>query len=157
MPSVANTHQRILDILELVTDLTVVHSTVPRVLNDADLPSAMVIPKALTRTRQAGDNVHENRQYEIQIMLRNVRGGISGEAESAIYALNVFEDVYNEFDARQRLELDDSGIAVKALITGDSGLQLLQYPQGGESLYLGIIFTLSVESVFRASMKRGSN
>lgn len=157
MPSVANTHARIIAILELITDLTVVHETVPRALNDADLPSALVIPQQLTRTRQAGDNVHEDRRYSIQVMLRNARGGISGEAESAIYALDIFEDIYSQFDGRQRLELDDSGIAVKALLVGDSGLQLLQYPQGSDNFYLGIVFTLSVESVFRTSMKRNSN
>lgn len=156
MPSVANTHARIVDILELVTDLTIVHQTVPRALNDADLPCALVIPQQLTRTRQAGDNVHEDRRYSIQVMLRNAKSGISGEAEASVYALNVFEDIYSQFDGRQRLELNDSGIAVKALLTGDSGLQLLQYPQGTESFYLGIVFALSVESVFRTSMKRGT-
>jgi hypothetical protein len=147
-------HDRIVDILELITEFGRVYPYVPRSLNDADLPCVMVIPQSVVRERQGGDNVKDVRTYSLQVYLSSARSGVSGEMEQQSYQLNIWDRVYEQFDSRRRLSLEDNGIVIDSRISQDTGLQMLQYPAGAENFYFGIIFTLIVERVIRFQQRR---
>lgn len=155
MGNVREVDERIKAIVGEVTALSRVYETVPRTIASADLPSAMVIPKAQTRSRASASDVTQIRNWRIEVYFSKFESGISGEKETSFYNIDLIDEINDIFDSRPRLEkAPDKGIVTKAFMTGDTGLSQIEFPQGSGQFYLGVVFTLQVETLFKTVMRR---
>lgn len=127
----------------------------PRQFNNDELPAAFVLPGEVTRTREGGDRVNDDRVYQILCFLSDVKLGGTGEKAQQALNYDIFEVVARAFDGRRTLQLNaDDGIVLPTTeYIGDTGLQPVQFPPGGDRLYYGITFNIRVQRSFRQAQQ----
>lgn len=119
----------------------------PNSLNVADMPLFMTMTgKAEYDWGGLGSDAGlERRLYLMRLYVMPFGAGVAGEAERAVEPF--FQPVRDTFAARPSLG-NLAGVQ-NATLVGDSGIIVLQYPQG--TLYFGVEFRLMVEEYFGRS------
>lgn len=144
---------RIKEILNTITTIERVYDTVPRTLNDTDMPCVVVTIQEGTHTRVDQSEVNNNRQWAVQLYFDDMNARGDGELETYAYDLDLIDEILETFNGRTLLQLNDSGLVLNSHIPTDTGLAMIPYPQNSEHFYLGVIFTLTTETSMYSPMK----
>lgn len=148
------TRQRIANMWNSITGVKTAYLQIPRALQDAELPGAVIFPgAALYDTDTLGDQmVDVIRVYEMILYIERAAFGTEGQGQ--LDADTFFDQVSTFFLARPGLELPAQGAnqvesAYDALLLGDNGLQVGPYPLQGQGSpdYVQIRWRLQVKEV----------
>jgi hypothetical protein len=149
-------YDRVRDIIREVEEIKTVYDTVPRKINDTDLPACFIWPRKVTRKRGSGDEVHETRQIEVYLYLEKDTLGASGEKERQSLDTDYETLIFSQFDGRVQLNLGgvSTGLVSMSAMTGNDGLQIIPFPSGdAKDQYFAYIFTLNLERNLRTQAK----
>ncbi len=149
-------YDRVRDILREVEEIKTVYDTVPRKINETELPACFIWPRKVNRKRGSGDEVHEARQIEVYLYLEKDTLGASGEKEREALETDYETLIFSQFDGRTQLQLGGvpTGLVSTALMIGNDGLQIIPFPSGdAKDQYFAYIFTLTLERNLRTQVK----
>jgi len=144
--SVVTTSARIAAMAALIPGITTAFPSIPRVVQDAELPAVVIFPGEATYDVDTfGDNdVVETRLYRILFLIQKAAYGTEDQAQVAIEPF--FNTIRDYFLARPGLELTGAmlpqTVVYNATMLGDSGYQIIGYPQGSD--YAAIEYRLQV-------------
>ncbi len=145
--SVVTTSARIAAMAQLIPGITVAFPSIPRVVQDAELPAVVVFPGEATYDVDTfGDNdVVETRLYRVLFLIQKAAYGTEDQAQVAIEPF--FNTIRDYFLARPGLELTGATlpqtVVYNSTMIGDSGYQIIGYPDQ-QSSYAAIEYRLSV-------------
>lgn len=138
--SESTTRQRIAAMWGGISGISTAFPTIPRALQDAQLPASVVFPGAASHNRNtdnASDNqtIEDIRIYKMVLYIENAAFGTEGEL--VVDADPYFDAVLNHFAARPGLELDSqfpnqAESVFDAVLLRDNGLQVGPYPLGAQ-------------------------
>lgn len=126
----------------LITGVTTSFANIPRVLQDVELPALVVYPGAATYEYgpQGSDTVQETRAYDLTLYIARTAFGTETQGQVAVAPF--FDRIRAYFAARPGLELDGAAEprvrVYNALLTNDSGLQVIEYPAESGDTYFAI-------------------
>lgn len=129
-----------------ITGITKAFARIPRKLEDAELPAAVVFPGQATYERAGGDVRRVTRDYQIAVyVLKGLQGGET-QGQEAVEPF--FERVLDYFEARPGLELNGAALAVlDAQLVSDGGVQAIGF--GETEQFIGTTFTIRVTELLQ--------
>ena len=147
--------KRIADILADELPTYTVHLYVPRRIQPSELPAVVITPRAALMARASSDQLQETRTFEVAQYLSVFRFGVEGEAEENALETDALERVTRALFERRRLQHNgDNGLVNDVQLTRDTGLQILEYPGGSQSYFLGTVLELTIERRRAIKQKR---
>lgn len=146
--TVVTTSARIAAMAALIPGIQTAFASIPRVVQDAELPAVVIFPGEATYDVDTfGDNdVVETRLYRILFLIQKAAYGTETQAQVAIEPF--FNTIRDYFLARPGLELTGATlpqvVVYDSVMLGDSGYQIIGYPDA-QSSYAAIEYRLSVK------------
>ena len=134
-----------------ITGIRTAYATIPRAVNDADLPGLVVLPGPAIYDYQSatwGETMQSRkRTYYLDLLYSRSDTGVGGEVQIAVEPL--MDSLTDFFSARPGLWLDGTtqpeDVVFNSRMVGDSGYIKIEY--AGKA-YDGVRFSLEVEEVF---------
>ena len=154
----ALTRTRIAAMMGEINGVRTAFAQIPRGLQDAQLPAAVVFPGQATHDRNSmGEQlVLETRVYKIVLYIANASFDTSGQGE--INADPFFDDVLAKFAGSPGLELKSEGVqqsysVLQTELLTDGGLQVGAYPIAGQGSpdYVQIQWDLQVQEIVQVN------
>jgi len=152
--SEATTRARIAAMWGEINGVRTAYANIPRVLQDAALPGAVVFPGRATHSKSdLGEQlIHEIRVYRMVLYLSKAAFGTEGQLE--IETDPFFDTVLQHFAARPGLELNSEGAnqtysVLTVELLNDTGLVVGPYPLSGQGSdeYVQVGWDLQVEEI----------
>jgi hypothetical protein len=150
--SVTTTRARLSAMGAFIAGITHSFTDIPRVVQDAQLPALIVVPRQATYNIDYGEGtVGETRLYQLLVLVQRLGEGTEKQAQVSVDPF--FQRVRDYFIARPQLELDGAAepqtVVYNAMPLGDAGFQVIPYPAASGTSpgvdYAGFILDLQVE------------
>lgn len=155
--SEVTTRKRIAAMWGEINGVRTAYANIPRALQDAALPGAVVFPGRATHAKDETEAfIHETRIYRMVLYIEKAAFGTEGQGE--IDADPFFDSVLLHFAARPGLELNSEGAqqsesVLDAEMLTDGGLQVGPYPLAGQGTpdYIQIAWDLQVTELIEVN------
>lgn len=140
--NLAETTARIAACAAQIPGISTSFTTIPRVVQDAQLPAVVVLPGTGTYAEDGAEQFLIERQFKVLVLVKNATQGVQGEYQGNI--LSLIDAVIQHFLERPGLELslNEGAISYNATVVSDEGYQNVSY--GDEAAYLGTIINMKV-------------
>jgi hypothetical protein len=146
--TVVATTSQLASFCALISGVTTSFGSIPRVVQDADLPAIVILPgRAVYDQTQTGENdVVEDRIYQVMLLVKLALQGTENQVMTEV--LPFFQTVRDYFLARPGMEVDKANnptgnVVYHSELLGDSGFQIIPYPD--PKFYGGIVFDVRVQ------------
>jgi hypothetical protein len=149
--TVAQVREALATASDSITGVTKAFARVPRAIQPAELPCAIILPARATYDEDIGhEEFTTSRVYQIALYVALEGDHREYMAESAVETFIELFQTY--FQARPAIKPAGSGEAFNVTLDGDSGPAALPFPPGanretGGQIYGGVVFDLTIVTI----------